>query len=232
MSGRLIGLASLVVLLLPIRPSCAADFSEQQTYVQGEVERSRSRLVAVCKVAWTYDNLRPTVARAKWPQGTLFQPPEAPVIHLSQGSPIYRRVVGQMAYWDARSYYWEKCLLDTSRLEVADEVRSEILGIGTRLAEAKASYKEACAWAWPYSNLRPLVKQPGLEPETILNPLLTVPAVNLSPSNPDYQEIVTKLEYWEAEVRRSETRLKNYFDTNKIPLPAADAQKPPTKRRR
>ncbi len=225
MSGRLSWLVPLAALLLLIRPSWAADFSEQQRCFAAEVERSIGCLIDVCKVAWRFDNLRPVLGRAKWPEATLFKPAEGPVIHLSPGSPRYRAIVGQIAYWDARSYYGRKCLLDISRLSVDDDVKSEILRAGGQLVEAKASYRRACAWAWPYNNLRPLAKQPGLEPVTIVNPFLPVPTVNLSSASPDYKEIVAQLTYWDAEVARCETSLKEVLEKNHVLLPNAGPPK-------
>ncbi len=225
MSGRLSWLVPLLALMFLVRPSCAADFSEQQRCFAAEVDRSVSCLVEVCQVAWRFDNLRPLLGRAKWPEATLFKPAEAPVIHLSPGSPRYRVIVGQMAYWDARAYYGKKCLLDISRLAVDDDVKSEILRAGGQLVEAKASYRRACAWAWPYTNLRPLAKQPGLEPVTILNPFLPVPTVNLSSASADYKEIVAQLTYWDAEVSRCEKSLQEVLEKNHVPLPAANPPK-------
>ena len=225
MSGRLSWLVPLLALMFLVRPSFAADFSEQQRCFAAEVDRSVSCLVEVCQVAWRFDNLRPLLGRAKWPEATLFKPAEAPVIHLSPGSPRYRVIVGQMAYWDARAYYGKKCLLDISRLAVDDDVKSEILRAGGQLVEAKASYRRACAWAWPYTNLRPLAKQPGLEPVTILNPFLPVPTVNLSSASADYKEIVAQLTYWDAEVSRCEKSLQKVLEKNHVPLPAANPPK-------
>ena len=136
-----------------------------------------------------------------------------------------------MAYWDARFCYGRKCLLDTSHLSVDDDLKSEILRLGGELVEAKASYRRACRWAWPYTNLRPLAKQPGLEPATIVNPFIPVPTVNRSPSSPDYKEIVAQLGYWEAAVCRCEKSLKDFFEKNNIPLPEAGARSGPGEKR-
>ena len=224
MFGRLICLVPLMALAL-VRPTSAADYGEQQACFAVEVDRSLGCLVNVCKVAWTFDNLRPVLGRANWPEATLFKPAEAPVIHLSPGSPRYRAIVGEIAYWDARSCYGKKCLLDTGHLSAKDDVKLEILRVGGQLVEAKANYRRACTWAWPYSNLRPLAKQPGLEPATILNPFLPVPTVNLSSSSPTYKEIVAQLVCWDAEVSRCEKSLKDICEKNNIPLPNAGAQK-------
>jgi hypothetical protein len=225
MSGRLIALVPAMLFVLLTRISSAVDFSEQQRCFEAEVNRSLECLVQVCQAAWPYDNLRPAVFRAKWTQATLFNPAE-PVIHLSVGSPRYREIVGQMAYWDTRCCLGRKCLFDASHLSVKDEVKSEILSLGGALVEASANYRKACAWAWPYVNLRPFVKQPGVEPATILNPLLPVATAQLSPLGPDYKEIRMQLNYWEAEVCRCEKNLKDCFEKNNIPLPKAGGQKP------
>ena len=55
-----------------------------------------ANLTKVCAEAWQYDNLRPTVARAVWPQGTMFKAPEVPVKQLSPASPLYR---GSLDKW-------------------------------------------------------------------------------------------------------------------------------------
>ena len=212
---------SLVGLTLSTPSASAADFSEQERLFDSEVSRSLECLKDVCRVAWPYDNLRPAALRAKWPEGTLFKPPETPVIHLSPGSPRYCAIVGQMAYWDARAYYGKKCLLDVGRLKVDDKLKTEILRLGGDLVEAKANYRRACAWAWPYENLRPLLKQPGMEPITILNPFLPVPTINLSRSSPTCKEIVAQLGHWDAEVCRCEKDLGDFLKQNNIPMPGA-----------
>jgi hypothetical protein len=226
MYGKLTWLViSLAALALAARAASPADFSEQQRGFAAEVDRSLECLKEVCGVAWAFDNLRPAALRAKWPEGTLFKPPEGPVIHLSPGSPRYRAIIGQMAYWDARAYYGKRCLLDTGRLSVDDKLKSELLRLGGELVEAKANYRRACAWAWPYANLRPLLKEPGLEPVTILNPFLPVPTVNLSTASPTCKEIVAQLNHWDAEVVHCEKDLKDFLDKNKIPVPGAGSKK-------
>ena len=100
MPGRLTGLLiSMAVLAFTVTSSHAADPGEQAR-LEHEVAEAAARFIDFCRSpeVWRYDNLRPTILRAVAPIGSLFHPPEVPVVHLSPGSPDYRRTVGQMMY--------------------------------------------------------------------------------------------------------------------------------------
>ena len=83
-------LISIATLALPVSSSRAADLAEQARLLREGVQEALANLTKVCAEAWQYDNLRPTVARAVWPQGTMFKAPEVPVKQLSPASPLYR----------------------------------------------------------------------------------------------------------------------------------------------
>lgn len=101
MSGKFIRLSiCTAVSVLVILPTYAADFA-YQARLKHEAEESSVRLEGVCRDAWQYDNLRPTIQRAIAPIITPIHWPDLPVVHLSPGSPDYRKTVGDMMYW-----YW------------------------------------------------------------------------------------------------------------------------------
>ena len=224
-------LISMATLALAVPSSRAADRAEQTRLLQHAAQKALSNLNDVCLEAWKYDNLRPTIARAVWPEGTLFKPPEVPVIHLSPGSPQYRAIVGQMAYWGSLCASLRQRLADRlaerkagpqgggalqpKNNESDEDVDEETFRVENERDHAKASYRRACAWAWPYVNLRPMCHQPGFEPDTILNPLIPVPVVGLSPASPDYNEIVTALNCWELRARNGERRVKDLHEDRK-----------------
>jgi tetratricopeptide (TPR) repeat protein len=228
-----------------IRMGCGAEPNEPPSLDAG-LEDALSHLIAVCNEAWKYDNLRPVALRAKWPQGSMFQPPAGPVVHLSPGSPDYRIIVGEIAYWDSmygsrRSRAADALFGPTTKAvpgdaapaprkhpsasgtyQVDDEdAAGEAHRVERQVEHAKASYRRACAWAWPYANLRPMCHQPGLEPATILDPLIPVPTVMLSQGCDDYTLIVTSLAYWEPIAQNGERRLKDLLDDGKAAAEAA-----------
>ena len=197
-----------------------------------------SNLNDVCLEAWKYDNLRPTVARAKWPHGTIFQPPEGPTIYLSPGSPKYRAIVGQMAYWASLYASRQQRLaerlaeqkggpppgggaLQPKSSDSDEDVGEERFRVENERDHAKASYWRACAWAWPYANLRPNCHVPGFEPDTIVNPFIPVPVVRLSEGSPDYKVIVMAMTYWEPRGVNGERRVKDLRDDEKAAAAAA-----------
>jgi hypothetical protein len=72
MPGRLtwllVGVAAIAEALQPA-------YSQDQSRDAAELNLALANLSAVCQQAWTFDNLRPAVARAVWPGGTIFNPP-------------------------------------------------------------------------------------------------------------------------------------------------------------
>jgi hypothetical protein len=99
--------------------------------------------------------------QAVWPQATILTPPEGPVKHLSPGSPRYRRLVGEMAYADTIHVWGKKYFVNNPLhdLPLSDDEKREALHLLREFARAKAEYRRACAWAWPYANLRQVHKQ-------------------------------------------------------------------------
>ncbi len=110
------------------------------------------------------------------------------------------------------------------------EIEDEIGRVGSELDHARASYGRACAWTWPYFNLKPLCKAPGFEaatirgpmskapvidPATILKIFLPVPVIRLSEASPDYKEIRLSLDYWEPKTQYGQIRLKDLNDDRK-----------------
>jgi hypothetical protein len=235
MSSRLIWWFVWMVVFQIASPSSYAADSTEVTRLKQEVAEALAGLTDVCREAWQYDNLRPTIARAVWPEGTLFHPPQIPVVHLSAGSPYYRAVVGQMAYWGSLSASRIQRLVDFTAgrkvpppqgkavLMNGSSVEEEIPGAEKELDHAKASYRRACAWAWPFANLRPLCHQPGLEPATIINPFIPVPdgGIALAPTNPDYPLIVAALHDWEPRIPPASVRLKDLLDDRQAAAEAA-----------
>ena len=96
-------------------------------------------------------------------------------------------------------------------------------GVEGELDQAHASYGRACAWAWPYVNLRPLCHQPGFEADTILNPFLPVPKIRLSEASPDYKETVAALRNWEPKIGNAHARLKDLYDDRSAAVAATGA---------
>ena len=190
-------------------------YAQDQSRDGAELNQALANLSAVCQQAWPFDNLRPAVARAVWPGGTIFNPPQVPVVHLSPGCPQYRWLVGEMAYWGtlyAAGNQRLKLLADPA-LAGADEPTKQKAGRITKdLVDVKAHYRRACAWAWCFTNLRPLVREPGFTPDAIINPLLPVPDTTVSPASPDSKAIVQELSYWEAEVDHYTKELKDLLD--------------------
>ena len=176
--------------------------------------------------------------RAVAPIGTLFHPPEVPVVHLSPGSPDYRRIVGEMMYrfslYTSRKERLAEFLAEerapTSQPGGAVAAKSipadKYLGEDTHRVEneldhAKAGYGRACAWAWPYVNLRPMCHQQGFEAATILNPFIPVPTIRLSEASPDYKETVKTMNYWEPEIPHAKARLTDLHDDRNSAVAAA-----------
>jgi hypothetical protein len=99
MPSAWISLLVFPVLVTPaVSKGPSAESAEEMLRLGQELNAVLASLVEVCQVAWTFDNLRPTVARAVWPEGTPFRPPQAPIIHLSPGSANYQEIVGEMAF--------------------------------------------------------------------------------------------------------------------------------------
>lgn len=184
--------------------------SDEMLAASDEINYSASRLLEACGEAWQFDNLRPTVCREKFPQGTPFSPPAGPVVHISPGSARYQRLVGDMLYWAA--------LCDYRRMRVA-ELQTEDQAIAAEHGRAldkamrertyaarrgfdvsRAEYRRACAWAWCFANMRSKEHEPGFEPATIVNPFIPVPRVHLSPASPDHRRIAQSQEYWQKSV--------------------------------
>ncbi|MDY0168609.1 MAG: hypothetical protein RBS80_18825 [Thermoguttaceae bacterium] len=200
----------LVAAALAVSPSDGQVLPDIEQVISGEmrtlteeINYTVKRLLEVCGEAWQFDNLRPTVERAVWPEGTLWKPPRAPVIHLSPGSARYQHLVGEMAHWASLYDYRvqrlielrreEKAIAEDPRRAIDVEWRKELYNARKHLDVAKAQYRRACAWAWCFHNLRPLVPEPGFEPATIINPFIPVPEVHLSEASPDYRKIVEAL---------------------------------------
>src|SRR3972149_2463109 len=178
------------------------------------MDEALAHLIAVSYEAWTFDNLRPTIARAVWPVGTVFRPPEGPVVHLSPGSPEYRAIVGEMAFWD--SFYDSRKKRLGANVKLDDEIRHEVRRLEKELDYAKANYRRACAMACPYFNMRHLVPEGGFKPDTILNPFIPVPdAIRLSEQSPHYKEIVKALNNWGPRILGCESHLKELLENHK-----------------
>ena len=79
---------SLMTFSFAVPSGYAADPGEQARLEQ-EVAEAASHFVEFCRrpEVWKYDNLRPTIFRAIAPLGTIFRPPEVPVVHLSPAVP-------------------------------------------------------------------------------------------------------------------------------------------------
>ena len=240
MSGKLNWFSiAMAGLSFAVSSGYAADPGEQARLEQ-EVRDAAQQFAGFCArpEVWRYDNLRPTIQRAVAPLGTIFRPPQVPVVHLSPGSPDYRRVVGQMMYWyylcaSRKQRFTEfiagqragvppvgRALLPKSDAD-NESLDDETHRVESELDNARASYGRAFAWAWPYVNLRPLCHQPGFEAATILNPLVPVPKIRLSETSPDYQETVAALSVWEPKIGNASTRLKDLLDDRKAAAEAA-----------
>jgi hypothetical protein len=193
-----------------VRPCFSASEKEEEARRGVEVQDALARLVAVSKIAWTFDNLRPTFSRAVWPVGTVFAPNNGPVIHLSPATPVYGELLGEIAFWD--TVYGKRA----KRLHEA--VTPEKARLEKELDYAEADYRRACARAWAYDNLKPLVRERTSEPAAIVNPLIPVPTVYISPASPTAQEIVGALQRSEAKIRALKGAVEKP-DGNAFPLP-------------
>lgn len=213
--------------------------SDEMLTVSGELDYAGTRLMETCGEAWQFDNLRPTVQREKFPQGTPFKPPAGPVVHISPGSARYQRLVGDMLYWAALCDYRKMRLAELQTEEravaaeggrVLDEAMRERNYSAHRGCDmARAEYRRACAWAWCFANMRSKEHQPGFEPATIINPFIPVPRVHLSPASPDHRKIVQSQEYWKKSVATWEplvARLATRPLPCKAPAGAAAEHKP------
>jgi tetratricopeptide (TPR) repeat protein len=232
---------SMVALSLAIPSSYAADPGEQARLEQA-VADAAARFVDFCRSpeVWRYDNLRPTIMRAVAPIGTIFNPPQVPVVFLSPGRPEYRRIVGEMMYrfslYASRKQRLAEFLAEEKvasaqpdgALPAQSSPADEYLGeethrVENKLDKARASYGGACAWAWPYFNLRPSCHVPGFEAATILNPFVPVPTIRLSEASPDYKVIVVARDRWEPRIPNAKTRLTDLHDDQKAARAATAA---------
>lgn len=234
--GASLLLTCFVCLALAVPASYGADPAEQ-VRLERELQEASQTLVTYCTTGdvWRYDNLRPTLLRAVAPFGTIFNPPKAPVIHLSPGSPYYRPIVGQMMY----HYYFcasrkerliefmaaeqeaeQPAVLVVPPKSLAD-VDEERRCVEYELDNARASYGRACGWAWPYINLRPLCQAEGFEPATILNPFVPVPTTRLSEANPDYKLVVATLATWGPKIPNAKARMNDLRDDHRSALASA-----------
>ena len=247
MPGRLTGLLiSMAVLAFTVTSSRAADPGEQGR-LEHDVAEAAANFVSFCSSpeVWRFDNLRPTVLRAVAPIGSIFHPPEVPVVHLSPGSPDYRKIVGQMMYlfslYVSRRERLAEFLAEQkagapppppqrARAVLANissaadiEIGDETHRVENELDHARASYGRACAWGWPYINLRPMCHTPGFEAATILNPFLPVPKIRLSEASQDYKVIVAAMNHWEPKIPNAKARLKDLLNDQKSADSAAAA---------
>jgi hypothetical protein len=220
------------------QPSTATDVPAELVQLQREVAEAWADFVRFCgrPDVWQYDNLRPTICRAVAPilPNPNFDPSKGPVMHLSPGSPRYREIVGEMMY--LHSFYVsrkERLVEFRKKLETAasegnmappptngkyqQEITKEIRRAEAELEQARANYARACAWAWPYINLRPMCRLPGFEADTILNPFIPVPKIKLSEASPDYKAIVVALTEWEPKVQKAAARLKELRNCTQQP---------------
>jgi tetratricopeptide (TPR) repeat protein len=238
--GGLIGLLiSIAGLAIVLPSSYAADPGERGRLEQG-VRETADGLRGVCRVAWRYDNLRPSILRAVAPIGGLLNPPAAPVIHLSPGSPDYRKTVGEMMYWVSLYASQQERLAELASEEKAtapqrgaalraigsaanEELGEETQRVENELDHARGGYGRACAWAWPYINLRPMCHQSGFEAATILNPFIPVPKIRLSEASPDYKVVVAAMNHWEPKIPNAKARLKDLLDDRRSAESAAVA---------
>ena len=241
MPGKLTWLVIWMTGLVFAVPSSHAADPGEQTRLEHEVAEAAANFIGFCRSpeVWRYDNLRPTILRAVAPIGTLFHPPEVPVVHLSPGSPDYRRVVGGMMYryylWVSRKQHLAEFLAEQEAggappvvgallpksSEYDESLGEETNRVESELDNARASYGRACGWAWPYVNLRPMCHQPGFEAATILNPFIPVPKIRLSEASPDYKETVTALNYWEPKIANAHARRKDLCDDRRSAAAAA-----------
>ena len=234
-------LIAMAALALVTPPSYAAD-PGQQARLERDVAEAAAGFINFCRSpeVWRYDNLRPTIMRAVAPIGTIFQPPQVPVVILSPGSPDYRIIVGQMAYlysiYASRKQRLSDFLggeepgappvgwaLPQAHDEYEEDFDEDALHVEGELDQAHGCYGRACAWAWPYVNLRPMCDQPGFEAATILNPFLAVPTIRLSEASPAYQETVAALHYWEPKIGNAKAQQKDLQDDRKSAVGAARA---------
>ena len=248
--GSFVRLATwMMAMAWAVSPSHALDPGEKARLEQ-ELQDASLHLADVCGTAWKYDNLRPTTKRAVAPLGTLFQPPDVPVVHLSPGCPDYEMIVGEMVYWFSLCGSKKKRLMEIDAKEKNDQpggkdreqhaikakvaekvgkaydaegLLTEIYRAENELDRTIASYGRACAWAWPFANLRPLCNQPGFEPATIINPYIPVPTIQLSEASPDYKTIVVSLDHWGSRIPIAKARLKDILDDQKDAEKAAEA---------
>ena len=147
----------------------------------------------------------------------------------SPGSPDYRKTVGKMIYSYSRCLSQQQRMKDfVAHPEVAapprigvlpsknspdeEDLSDEIPRIEDELDNARASYGRACAWAWPYINLRPTCHAPASQPATILDAYQPQPTIRLSEASPDYKYIVASLVCWEPKIGNAHARLKDLLD--------------------
>lgn len=179
----------------------AVDPSEEARQFQTETGTALARFQQAAAEAWQYDNLRPAIARIRWPEGTIFKPPQAPVIHLSPGSQRYRELVGSLYLWGSLYEFRRARVTEVGKNSEAVQLLEK------QLDWAKANYIKAYAWAAPYANLRGLV---GAVPASgvLGNVFLPPPTLNLSPGSADYKQIVAELKSWPTVIDRCERQLE------------------------
>ena len=225
-------LLSAVGFAVAVRSAYAAAPADSVRLAQ-EVDEARARLGSVCAEASKYGNLRPTLTRVEWAKKfvTPLQPSEA-VTDLTVASSYYRMLVGEMAYWGWVCCSRSQRLRDCATVRGASAAEKEIPSAERDWDYAMANYLRACAWAWPYANLRPKCLAAGLEPASFLNPLIPTPdnRVALSSADPDFPVIVAALDEWKPRVQFAARRLKILLEDRQS---AADAAKraqgnPPT----
>ena len=238
--GRFIRLLVSMTGLVSVIPSGhAADPSEQARLEQEVRGASKPRGLLCSSRRLEVRQLASTILRAVAPIGTIFRPPEVPVVHLSPGSPDYRRVVGEMMYCFSLYASLQQRLTEFVAEQKAggalpgggalpvkgitddEDLCEETHRIESELDNARAGYGRACGWAWPYVNLRPMCRQPGFEATTILNPFLPVPKIRLSEASPDYKETVAAPNTCESKIGNAKARLKDLWNDRKSAAEAA-----------
>ncbi|MCS7304310.1 MAG: hypothetical protein NZ602_04290 [Thermoguttaceae bacterium] len=229
-----------------------ADAPAERMRLEARVKEAAVNFTRFCAQpdVWKYDNLREPIRRALAPVGTAFQPPQVPVVLLSPGSAEYQKIVGEMMYlyyvWFSRQQRLaefmarEKSIMDgiprskpprqpadDGQMEVDDEMEftEELYGTEIQVDKALGNYGRACGCAWPYTNLRPLCKLPGLQPANLLNPLIRTPIIGLSEASPDYADIVSALSVWQEIYPVVSARLKDLIEDQKTAGEAAQTLK-------
>ena len=226
MSGRLTWLLVFAAALAVAVPSSYAATADESSRLAEEASEAKTNLEQVCRLAWRFDNLRPTMARAASLQKFLTAlTPSDPMVHLSAASSYYRKLVGQIAYWASLVESRAERMKEYGSGQAASAAEEEIPGAEREFDFAQASYLRACAWAWPYANVRPLCHAPGFQPAEFLNPLVPTPEGRLwlSTGDPDYKTIVATLDEWEPKVLRAAARLKDLLADRQAAAAAAAA---------